>query len=172
MIISCPDCTTRYRIKDMLPGRSDAHLVCPKCKFNFTLIAPQVEGAPPTIHSNARLLVVDDAIFFREMLVDLLMSLNLNMSLASNAAEALEQLLLGPCDLMLLDLNLPDRNGLELIADIRSDTRFSGTRILAMSGVYRREEDGMDAIRAGADGFLNKSFRPDDLREKVRKFLP
>jgi len=41
-----------------------------------------------------------------------------------------------------------------------------------MSGVYRREQDGLEAIRAGADDFLNKSFRPEELRARVRKFLP
>lgn len=172
MILQCPDCTTRYRIKDLAPGRPDAHLICPNCKFHFTLIAPQPEGQPATLYPGARVLVVDDALFFREMLVDLLMPLNLNLRSAANAAEALEQLQLKPCDLMILDLNLPDRNGLELIADIRANSLFGKTRILAMSGVYRREEDGMDALRAGADGFLNKSFRPEDLREKVRKLLP
>jgi CheY-like chemotaxis protein len=156
----------------MAPGSPDAHLVCPKCKFHFALIAPQTEGQPPTLRSNARVLVVDDAHFFREMLVELLMPLKLNLRLAASAAEALEQLQSKPCDLVLLDLNLPDRNGLELIADIRAEDSCDKTRILAMSGVYRREEDGIDAIRAGADGFINKSFRPEDLREKVRKLLP
>jgi len=171
MILQCPGCTTRYRIKDMAPGRPDAHLICPNCKFHFSLVAPQIAGDPPLIHSNARVLVVDDAHFFREMLVDLLMPLNLNLCLAANAAEALAQLQSNRCDLMLLDLNLPDKNGLELIADIRADKSLFRTRILAMSGVFRHEEDGVDAIRAGADGFLTKSFRPEDLREKVRKLL-
>lgn len=172
MIIQCPACPTRYRIKDMAPGRSDAPLVCPNCKFHFTLIAPPAVGQPPTVRPGARVLVVDDAHFFREMLADLLIPLNLNLQLAATAAEALEQLQLHPCDLMILDLNLPDKNGLELIVELRAEKTFGKTRILAMSGVFRREEDSMDAIRAGADAFLNKSFRPDDLREKVRKLLP
>jgi predicted Zn finger-like uncharacterized protein len=171
MIISCPDCRTRYRIKDVAPGRSDTRLLCPNCKFHFTLIAPRTERQTPTTHACAKVLVVDDAHFFREMLVDLLMPLNLNMAMAATATEALEQLRQQPFNLILLDLNLPDKNGLELIAEIRSNNQLHNTRILAMSGVYRREADGLDAIRAGADSFLIKSFRPDDLREKVRKLL-
>ncbi len=173
MIIQCPDCTTRYRLKDMAPGRPDARLVCPNCSFHFTLIAPQAEGQSATIRSGARVLVVDDAHFFREMLAELLIPLNLNLCLATTAAEAQEQLLQQsqPFALMILDLNLPDKNGLELIAEFRANNLLSKTRILAMSGVYRREADAMDAIRAGADAFLNKSFRPEDLREKVRALL-
>ena len=171
MIISCPDCATRYRIKDMAPGRPDARLICPNCKIHFTLIAPQTEGLPPTIRASSKVLVVDDAHFFREMLVDLLMPLNLNLSSVANAAEALDQLQRQPYDLIVLDLNLPDKNGLDLIAEIRADSQLNKTRILAMSGVYRREADGIDAVRAGADSFLTKSFRPEELREKVRKLL-
>ena len=172
MIISCPDCATRYRIKDMAPGRPDARLICPNCKIHFTLIAPQTEGLPPTIRASSKVLVVDDAHFFREMLADLLLPLNLNLRLAADAKEALVLLRLKPCDLMVLDLNMPDMNGFELITEIRKDSVLAKTRILAMSGVYRRDEDAMAAIRAGADAFLNKSFRPEELREKVRKLLP
>lgn len=172
MIIQCPDCTTRYRLKDMAPGRPDARLVCPNCSFRFTLIAPQAEGQSATIRSGARVLIVDDAHFFREMLADLLIPLNLNLCLAATAAEAQEQLQkLQPFALIILDLNLPDKNGLVLIAEIRANNLLSKTQILAMSGVYRREADALDAIRAGADAFLNKSFRPEDLREKVRTLL-
>jgi CheY-like chemotaxis protein len=171
MIIQCPDCKARYRIKDIEPGRPDARFSCPNCKSQLILVAPLAEGQEPTVYSRPHVLIVDDAHFFREMLCDLLMPLNLNLSLAVDAADALKQLNLKIYDLILLDLNLPDRNGLDLIADIRKIKNLANIRILAMSGVFRREEDGMDAIRAGADGFLSKSFRPDDLREKVKKLL-
>ncbi|WP_169513272.1 response regulator [Geopsychrobacter electrodiphilus] len=171
MILQCPDCATRYRIKDMTPGRPAAKLICPNCSFHFTLIAPKAEGELPSIQSGARVLLVDDAHFFREMLADLLLPLNLNLLLAATAEDALMQLNQHPCDLMLLDLNLPDKNGRDLIREIRANSQIGKIRILAMSGVFRREEDGMDAIRAGADAFINKSFRPEDLREKVRKLL-
>jgi len=171
MILQCPNCATRYRIKEISPGRPAAKLICPNCRFHFTLIAPKDVGEAPTLLAGARVLLVDDANFFREMLADLLMPLNLNLRLAATAAEALQLLAQHPCDLMLLDLNLPDKNGLDLIREIRSNSHLAKTRILAMSGVFRREEDGMAAIRSGADAFINKSFRPEDLREKVRKLL-
>lgn len=172
MIIQCPECPARYRIKEMAPGRLDAHLECPKCKCRFTLTAPDLEGQSPTVIPGARILIVDDAHFFREMLADLLKPLNLNLHLVADAQTALDGLHDKLPDLLLLDLNLPDKNGLDLIAEIRADKQLAKVRILAMSGVYRREDDAMDAIRAGADAFINKSFRPDDLREKVKKMLP
>jgi DNA-binding response OmpR family regulator len=135
------------------------------------LTSPLAPGEAPTLLPGARILVVDDANFFREMLADLLLPLNLNISLAATAGEALKQLAQQPFDLMLLDLNLPDQNGLDLIREIRSNAQVREIPILAMSGVFRREEDGIDAIRAGADAFTNKSFRPEELRDKVRKLL-
>lgn len=171
MIIQCPECSSRYRLKDMPPGHAEARLKCPKCSCRFILTAPAVEGQPPTISRGASVLLVDDAHFFREMLADLLQPLNLNLQLAASAGEALEHLRGSDYNLMLLDLNLPDKNGLELITEIRADKQLQGTRILAMSGVYRREDDALEAIRSGADAFINKSFRPDELREKVKKLL-
>lgn len=171
MIIQCPECSARYRIKNMAPGRSEARLECSKCQCRFTLTAPRVAGESPTLRRGASVLMVDDAHFFREMLADLLQPLHLNLQLATNAAEALEWLRKKSFVLMLLDLNLPDKNGLELIQEIRGDEQLKETRILAMSGVYRREDDAMAAIRAGADSFINKSFRPEELRDKVKKFL-
>lgn len=171
MIIQCPECSTRYRIKDIAPGRPVARLTCPKCEFRFTLTAPQAPGQLPTVQGCARVLVVDDAFFFREMLADLLKPLNLNLELAANATDALDYLRKGHCALMILDLNLPDKNGLELIEEIRCDAGLGKLRILAMSGIYRREDDALEAIRAGADAFINKSFRPEELRDKVEKLL-
>ena len=171
MIIQCPECKSRYRIKEIDPGRPDARFSCPSCKSQLVLVSPVSTGQQPTILSRPKILIVDDALFFREMLVDLLMPLNLNLSLAADAAEALAYLNKKSCDLVLLDLNLPDRNGLELITDIHAINAHTKPLILAMSGVYRREEDGTEAIRAGADGFLSKSFRPDELREKIKKLL-
>jgi len=172
MIIQCPGCVTSYRIKDMLPGQRDAHITCPKCACHFTLQAPHKPGDSPTVNAGAAVLLVDDAPFFREMIADLLMPLNLNLRCAVNANEALTALAQSSFVLMLIDLNLPDRNGLELIREIRCHPQGKNLRILAMSGVYRREQDGLEAIRAGADDFLNKSFRPEELRARVRKFLP
>lgn len=172
MIIQCPGCGTSYRIKDMLPGQRDAHITCPKCSCHFTLHAPLKSGDSPTISAGAAVLLVDDAPFFREMIVDLLVPLNLNLRLAANAEEALTQLNKNSFILLLIDLNLPDRNGLDLIREIRRHPQWQNLRIVAMSGVYRREQDALEAIRAGADDFLNKSFRPEDLRARVRKFIP
>lgn len=170
MIIQCPGCDSRYRIKDMTPGQRDAHITCPKCACHFTLQAPNNPGEPPIVSIGARVLLVDDAPFFREMIADLLLPLNLNLHLAVNAEDALKQLNKYPFVLILVDLNLPDRHGLELIREIRNNSQWQNLRIIVMSGVYRREQDALEAIRAGADDFLNKSFRPEDLRARVRKF--
>lgn len=171
MIIQCPACPSRYRIKDVPPGHPDTHLQCPKCQCRFVLVAPTDVGAEPLVRLTYQVLIVDDARFFREMLADLLKPLRLNLQQAENAHDALTALKNNSYDLVLLDLNLPDKNGLELISELRADHQLEQTRVLAMSGVYRREGDAVEAIRAGADAFICKSFRPADLREKVKKLL-
>ena len=69
--------------------------------------------------STARILVVDDERFFREAIADVLGELKLPMSFAATGAEALEQAGIADVGVVLLDIELPDRNGLEVFRDLR-----------------------------------------------------
>ena len=59
----------------------------------------------------------------------------------------------------LVDVNLAYGNGIDLLREIRQEPEIMGTRILMCSGLNLREE----CIQAGADGFIQKPFMPDDL---------
>jgi DNA-binding response OmpR family regulator len=61
--------------------------------------------------------------------------------------------------LALVDVNLQLGSGLDLVRDIRQEPELMGTRILMYSGLNLRDE----CIKAGADGFIQKPFMPDDL---------
>lgn len=71
-------------------------------------------------------------------------------------------------DLIILDLGLPDANGLSLLPSLR--TRFSLCPILVVSG-QEHASIAHDAVAAGARGFVSKSARTEVLREAVKKVL-
>lgn len=80
---------------------------------------------------------------------------------ASNAAEALEQLAHHTFDVALVDLNLPDHDGIWLTRNIRSKWPALPVLILSM----RDDEDSVfDALDAGANGFVVKTARQTELR--------
>jgi len=66
-------------------------------------------------------------------------------------------------DVVLLDIFLGDRNGLEILHRIRQSADLKSTRVLMTSGIDRKDE----CLAAGADGFLLKPFMPEDLIRKL-----
>jgi DNA-binding NarL/FixJ family response regulator len=85
---------------------------------------------------------------------------------ASTGAQAMARVQAERWDVILLDISLPDANGIELIASIRSVRPEARVLILT---VFGEEQYAVRAIRAGAAGYLTKESAPDKLVEAVRK---
>lgn len=117
-----------------------------------------------------RILIVDDHEVVRRGLRDILREAVAEAEIgeACNAREAAEQLAKAAWDLVLLDLNLPGRSGLELLADLRA--QHPALPVLVLS-VYPEEEYALRAIRLGASGYLTKQSASDELRAAVSKTL-
>ena len=67
-------------------------------------------------------------------------------------------------DVILLDVHLGDRNGLDLVRDLRADAQLKDTRVIMSSGINMETE----CLAGGADDFLLKPYVVDDLLRKVR----
>jgi len=87
---------------------------------------------------------------------------------AGTGRETLEQLRLSKWDLLLLDINMPDRSGLDVLRQVRST--HPQTRVLVLSGFPERQY-AVNVLRAGASGFLSKESAPDELLKAVRIVL-
>jgi len=70
-------------------------------------------------------------------------------------------------DVVLMDIRMPDMNGVEATALITADERLSATRVLILT-TFDLDEYVFEALRAGASGFLLKDTLPDDLLTAVR----
>ena len=87
---------------------------------------------------------------------------------ASTGREALDALRSGRWDLLILDINMPDRSGLDILSHIRA--AGYNTRVLVMSGLPERQY-ALNVLRAGARGYLSKEGAPDELLKAVRAIL-
>ncbi len=172
MIIQCPECKSRYRTRVMSSGQSALQIKCPQCSHRF-LVSPQSPDPESQVAAEGKpkILLVDDARFFRELLTDLLKDYDSYLLTADTAEETWVLLHQHEIDLLIIDINLPDRNGLDLVKDIRADEQFKSLSILTISGVYRKDDDAKAAIRAGADDFISKSFKPEELSARIDKLL-
>ncbi len=111
------------------------------------------------------ILIIDDEIEIRESLQTLLEFEGYEVEAAADGAEGLSKLSARPFDLVLLDLALPDRNGIELLPEIRGvDPQISVIMITA----YGTVEDAVRAMQSGATNFLQKPWDNEKLLADVR----
>ncbi len=114
-----------------------------------------------------RILIVDDEPAIRRFLKASLETQGFGVEPAENAAQALSALAHGKPDLVILDLGLPDLDGLEVIGRIRQS---SAVPILVLS--VRNDEPGkVAALDAGADDYMVKPFGVEELLARVRAAL-
>jgi two-component system chemotaxis response regulator CheY len=118
-----------------------------------------------------RILIVDDSPTIRRMVRASLAQIGVDtFGEAASGLEAIEQLMLGPTALMILDLNMPDMHGLEVLKFVRQHGTF---RTLPVIVLTTRGDDSsrQAALSAGASAYMTKPFAPQVLAEHARQFL-
>jgi len=118
-----------------------------------------------------QVLVVDDSRVMREMIVACLRGNQaLAFTHAASGLEAIEQLSLRAFDLVILDLNMPDIGGVEVIQFIRSQDKLAKLPILV---VTTRGDDASrsNALSVGASKFMTKPFAPEAIAAEVSGLL-
>ncbi|MFZ1098551.1 MAG: response regulator transcription factor [Steroidobacteraceae bacterium] len=91
-----------------------------------------------------------------------------NIGEAATGADTLQQLRDGRWDLVILDINMPDRSGIDVLRHIRSG--HPETRVLVMSG-FSEKQYAINVLRAGASGYLAKDQAPEEFMRAVHAVL-
>jgi two-component system chemotaxis response regulator CheY len=119
----------------------------------------------------AELLIVDDSKIMRDMIVACLRpDPSLSFAHASSGLEAIEQLSLRGFDLVVLDLNMPDIGGIEVVEFIRSQDRLRKLPIIIVT-TRGDESSRAQSLGAGASRFMTKPFQPQEILREVRSLL-
>ncbi|MGX7232259.1 response regulator [Enterococcus italicus] len=116
-----------------------------------------------------KVLIVDDAVFMRMKLKDILEKNGYEVvGEAQNGQEAFEKYQASTPDLVTMDINMPELDGLEALKLIRN---FDGNAKVIMCSAMGQQGMVMDAIRAGAVDFIVKPFDTDRVIKAVDKAL-
>jgi two-component system chemotaxis response regulator CheY len=119
-----------------------------------------------------RTLVVDDSPTMRRMVIASLREVCTGgFAEAASGLEALEQLALGPAAMMVLDLNMPDMHGIEVLSFVRRHPSFRALPVIVLT-TRGDEASRAAAIQAGATIYLTKPFTPQALAEQARALVP
>jgi two-component system, chemotaxis family, chemotaxis protein CheY len=116
-------------------------------------------------------LVVDDSATMRRMVMVSLRELgSVQFEEAGNGLEAIERLTLSPIDLILLDMNMPDMHGMEVIQFVQGHAAYRAIPIVVLT--TRGDEGSRSAaLAAGAALYVTKPFDPRALAAQSRKLL-
>ena len=89
---------------------------------------------------------------------------------AGSGLQAIERLAIEPVDLMVLDLNMPDMHGMEVIAFVRKHQAYRDIPIVVLT-TKSEENSRREALAAGANRYLTKPFDPRQLADVVGSLL-
>ena len=114
-----------------------------------------------------RILIVDDELELRSMLRRYLENEGFEIAEASNGADGLDRIRVGPPDLVILDIGLPDGDGIELLRKIRSVSEIPVIMLTARA----EEVDRVVGLSVGADDYVTKPFSPRELVARIKAVL-
>ncbi len=113
------------------------------------------------------ILVVEDDVATRDMVAQYLTDYNFRVTAVGTSAQAAQALARDPADLIVLDLNLPDQDGLTLARKVRGE---SSVPIIMLTG-RAGEVDRVIGLEVAADDYVTKPFSPRELLARVRAIL-
>lgn len=118
----------------------------------------------------SHILVVDDEQDLSLMMAELLIDAGFDARTVDNGREALAQILADPPDLVLLDVDMPELDGFEVAAMLKSDPATATIPIIMVSG-HDGRGSRLIGLESGAEDYLAKPVDPVELLAKIRNLL-
>ena len=129
----------------------------------------QPAGDRPTRRMK-RILIVEDKATSRELLRTVLQQQGYSVDEAEDGEQALRKILENPPDLVLMDLQMPARNGYEVVSELRKDPRLANVPIVAVTA-SAMQGDREKVLAAGFTSYLTKPLSLGQLRQEVSRLL-
>ncbi len=120
------------------------------------------------ISVQSKILIVDDELFFRKLYCDLLLEEGYRVDVCDNGDEAIALMSQREFDLIVTDMVMPGRSGLEVLHAARALSQ--PPEVILVTG-HASLESAIDALKNGARDYLVKPFNPDELKHLVRNCL-
>ena len=130
---------------------------------------PTVDQADTDLHGR-RILVAEDTLISRELIEEILAKAGIEVITAANGHDAIAKLEEGPFDAVLMDIQMPDMDGLTATRHIRADPRFADLPIIAMTA-HAMSRDREASLSAGMNEHLTKPVDPRLLFRVLKRFM-
>jgi DNA-binding response OmpR family regulator len=117
-----------------------------------------------------KILVIEDERDITEALRLRLEANNYEVSAAGDGAEGLRQARAGQPDLIILDIMLPKLDGYKIARMLKYDEKFTHIPIIMLTAKVQ-QDDVQQGLEAGADAYMTKPFKAEELLEQIKKLL-
>lgn len=121
----------------------------------------------------SNVLIVDDSAAIRKILARVLQQTEIitgSIFEAGDGLQALDILRQNPISLVLSDINMPNMDGLEFLKEIRANSSWSSVPVVMIT-TEGSQAKVMEAVQAGASGYVRKPFTADQIKEKLNSLL-
>lgn len=123
-------------------------------------------------NQNKKILIVEDDQFLREFYQELLAEEGYNIDVAADGEVASQKAGAGGYDLVLLDIMLPKKDGIQILRDLKIQSPKSPNKSIVMLTNLGQDSVIKECFNLGADGFLIKSaLNPDQVLSEIRSYL-
>ncbi len=127
-------------------------------------------GAAPQAAREPLVLVVDDDSSITALVRSVLISDGITCEVGNNGGQGLELARRIKPDLVVLDVNMPERDGFEVLTELKRDPATSGIRVILLTAA-EQESDIMRGFALGAADYVVKPFNPMELLVRIRRFI-
>lgn len=122
------------------------------------------------LHQDKTILVVDDIAENRNLLAKRLEREGFNVATASNGELGMEVMRNSLIDLVLLDIMMPEVDGLSMLEEIRSDSTFDDVGVIMVTALDNMNV-AMDCMRRGACGYITKPYEMEQISKQIKHCL-
>jgi DNA-binding response OmpR family regulator len=129
-----------------------------------------IAGPGDSVPLVATILICDDEAPMRQLIVASLDGTGHTVLQATDGATAVELARAHRPDALVLDVMLPDRSGLEVLAEIRAEATLANLKVIILTARAQRSDHDA-ALAAGADLFMAKPFRPLQLVDELERLV-
>lgn len=168
MVVSCPACSTRFRLDTQRLQGKRLTLKCAKCSkiFNIQTMAVSPSGASPQVlvgHSDSALCTAIE---------ELLSGSGMTVQVCHDGHIALKTMEKSPPQVAIIDVALPGLFGFEVVEKIRARPGLKDVKIILLSSVYNKAAyKRTPSSLYGADDYIEKHHIPTDLISKIRTLV-
>lgn len=118
----------------------------------------------------AKILIADDSVAELQIFQQALQPTGHTITTVMDGEAALEKVKSEKFDLIILDVIMPKKNGFQVCRDIKSDDKYKQIPVIMVTS-KDQESDKFWGMKQGADIYLTKPFKPEDLLKAVQKYI-